>query len=127
MKATTKTKLALASSLILVLFGLALGLALMGLSETASHVDPSPVADVRQEEKDSFPVVDWDYWQDRTIKLEEELRAAYQALDDVPFVRPTEMLTLVEAEDVLKRLARWCRDNIGLLEKGVKFMKWTRG
>lgn len=65
MKATTKTKLALAASLILVLFGLALGLALMGLSETASHVDPSPVADVEQEEKDPFPVVDWDYWQDR--------------------------------------------------------------
>ena len=65
MKATTKTKLALASSLILVLLGLALGLALMGLSETASHVDPSPVADVKQEEKDPFPVVDWDYWQDK--------------------------------------------------------------
>lgn len=65
MKASTKTKLALAASLILVLFGLALGLALMGLSETAGHVDPSPVADVEQEEKDSFPVVDWDYWQDK--------------------------------------------------------------
>lgn len=65
MKTATKAKLALTTSLFLILLGLVLGLALMGLSETASHVDPSPVADVEQEEKDPFPVVDWDYWQDR--------------------------------------------------------------
>lgn len=65
MKTATKAKLASAASLFLILLGLALGLTLMGLSETASHVDPSPVADVEQEEKDPFPVVDWDYWQDR--------------------------------------------------------------
>ena len=68
-----------------------------------------------------------DYWEGRTRKLEDELDEVYRALDDVPFVRPTETLTLVEAEDVLKRLARWCRNNIGLLEKGSKFRKWVRG
>lgn len=64
MKASTKAKVAMAACTVLVLSGLALGLTLLQLSETASHVDPSPVPKAEQEEDDSFPAVDWDYWKD---------------------------------------------------------------
>ena len=62
MKHATKARVAFAACLVLTLSGLALALSLLEFSETASRVDPSPVASIEQEEDDPFPAVDWDYW-----------------------------------------------------------------